>query len=368
MNKRFWAIIKKEFIHIIRDPRTLLITLAMPLLMIIIYGNAIKLDIKNIPIGIIDYDNSIHSRNVIEKFTQSGYFEVAAPIENRRDIQKLFKQRTIKAAIIIPVDFSKSIHINPATKIQIIIDGSNSNTATIISNYCKMILVTYTNELNMQILKPPVSTEPRVWYNPDLESANFIIPGLVAIILMMICALLTSITIAREKETGTMEQILVSPIRPLEIIFGKVLPYVIIAFIDGVLVILAAKYGFDISISGSILLLGLLSFVYLYAALSIGVLISVNAKTQQVALMLALLITILPAVLLSGFIFPIRSMPLVLRFVSYLIPAKYYLIIIRGIILKGVGISYLWGQILFLFVMGTLLLLISTSKFKSKLD
>ena len=185
---------------------------------------------------------------------------------------------------------------------------------------------------------------------------------------MMICALLTSITIAREKETGTMEQILVSPINPLEIIFGKVLPYVIIAFLDGALVVIAAKFGFGISISGSILLLGLLSFVYLYAALSIGVFISTKVKTQQLALMIALLATILPSVMLSGFIFPIRSMPIVLRLISYLVPAKYFLIIIRGIILKGIGFSYFWTQTLFLFILGSLLLLISTARFKTKLD
>ena len=201
-----------------------------------------------------------------------------------------------------------------------------------------------------------------------MESADFIVPGLVAIILMMICALLTSITIAREKETGTMEQILVSPIQPMEIIFGKVLPYVLIAFVDGALVVISAKFGFGIDIRGSIILLSLLSFVYLYAALSIGVFISTRVKTQQIALMAALLITILPSVLLSGFIFPIRSMPIVLRLISYIVPAKYFLIIIRGIILKGIGFSYLWNQTLFLFGLGTLLLLISAARFNTKLD
>lgn len=368
MNKRFLAIIRKEFIHIIRDPRSLMITIAMPLLMIFIYGNAIKLDIKHIPLGINDRNKTSHSRKLIEKFVHSGYFQLIAQPKNRNEIEHLFKKRRIKVALVIPPDFSKDIYTNSTTKIQIIVDGSNSNIATVIINYIKIIMATYPSELNFYYIRPPITTVSRVWYNPELISANFIIPGLVAVILMMICALLTSVTIAREKETGTLEQILVSPIKPLEIIFGKVLPNVIIAFFDGTLIMIAAKFGFGIAIKGNILILALLSFIYLYAALSIGVFISTLVKTQQIAIMTALIITVLPSVMLSGFIFPIRSMPAVLRLISYMVPAKYFLIIIRGIVLKGVGVSYLWNQIFFLFVLGTILLFISTTRFKMKLE
>jgi ABC-2 type transport system permease protein len=368
MNTRFSAIFRKEFRHIFRDPRSLMIAILMPILMIFIYGHAIKFDIKNITLGINDQDRSKNSRELIAKFEKSGYFIISAYPENQNEIEKLFQQRKIKAAITIPYDYSKSINKNFNTKVQVIIDGSDSNTATVIMNYISIIMANISTELNFQFVRSPIVTESRVWYNPNLESANFIIPGLVAIILMMICALMTSITIAREKETGTLEQILVSPIRPFEITFGKVLPYVIIAFFDGALIVVAAKLMFGIPIAGSLIQLTLLSVVYLYASLSIGVFISTRVKTQQVAMMIALLATILPSLLLSGFIFPIRSMPWLLRIISNVVPAKYYLDIIRGIILKGIGFSFLWQQTLFLFILGTMLLLISVARFKTKLD
>jgi len=368
MNTRFSAIFRKEFRHIFRDPRSLMIAILMPILMIFIYGHAIKFDIKNITLGINDQNRTRASRELIDKFAKSSYFIIAAYPENRQEIENLFQQREIKAAIVIPYDYSEKIKNEFRTKIQVLIDGSDSNTATVIMNYISIIMANVSEELNFQCVRSPIAAESRVWYNPNLESANFIIPGLVAIILMMICALMTSITIAREKETGTLEQILVSPIRPIEIIFGKVLPYVIIAFLDGASIVLAAKILFDIPIAGSLIQLTLLSIFYLYASLSIGVFISTRVKTQQVAMMGALVATILPSLLLSGFIFPIRSMPWLLRIISNVVPAKYYLDIIRGVILKGIGFSYLWHNTLFLFILGTLFLLISVTRFKTKLD
>ncbi len=368
MNIRFSAIFRKEFRHIFRDPRSLMIAIMMPILMIFIYGHAIRFDIKNIKLGVNDQNKTSTSRELIEKFQRSGYFLIVAYPENQAQVEELFQKRKIKAAIIIPYNFSRTIMDDFQTKIQVLIDGSDSNTATVIINYISIIMANVSGDLNYQIIRSPINVESRVWYNPDLESANFIIPGLVAIILMMICALMTSITIAREKETGTLEQILVSPIRPFEIIFGKVLPYVIIAFVDGALIVLAAKVIFGTPIVGSLIELTLLSIFYLYASLSIGVSISTRVKTQQVAMMGALIITILPSLLLSGFIFPIRSMPWLLRIISHVVPAKYYLDIIRGVILKGIGINYLWQQSLLLFILGTILLLISVARFKTKLE
>jgi len=368
MNSRFSAIFRKEFRHIFRDPRSLMIAVIMPILMIFIYGHAIKFDIKNIKLGINDQTRTRVSRELIQKFEKSGYFIVVAYPENRNEVENLFQKRKIKAAIVIPYDFSKRIKNEFRTKIQVLIDGSDSNTATVIMNYISIIMANVSADMNFKIVRTPINSESRVWYNPDLESINFVVPGLVAIILMMICALMTSITIAREKEIGTLEQILVSPIRPSEIIFGKVLPYVIIAFIDGALIVLAAKILFKIPIVGSLMQLTLLSIFYLYASLSIGVFISTRVKTQQVAMMGALVATILPSLLLSGFIFPIRSMPWLLRIISNLVPAKYYLDIIRGVILKGIGFTYLWHNTLFLVILGTLLLLISVARFKTKLD
>jgi len=224
MNKRFISIIRKEFIHILRDPRSLLITFILPLLMIFLFGNAVKLDIKQINFAVIDQDNSLPSRQLIEHFINSGYFNLKPVSQDRQQIHDLFLQRYVKAVLIFPVGFAKNLQQQQKITVQLLVDGSNSNTASVIINYAKMILAFYSNKINAQIIQTPIKIEPRVWYNPDMESANFVVPGLVAIIMMMICALLTSITIAREKETGTLEQILVSPIQPFEIVFGKCCP------------------------------------------------------------------------------------------------------------------------------------------------
>ena len=368
MNIRFIAIIKKEFLHIARDFRSLVIIIVLPLAMIFIYGHAVKLDISEITLGVLDRSNSSASRELVNRFINTDYFVLNAVIHDNDDIPRLFKRREIKAALVIPPDFSESLVNNRTTGVQIIIDGSNSNTGTVIKNYTNMIISSYSSDRTIAGMDSPFTVEPRIWYNPDLDSANFIIPGLVAVILMMISALLTSITIVREKETGTMEQILVSPVRPLEIIFGKVLPYVLLAFIDGVIIVAAARFGFGVEISGSIVMLALLSIVYLYACLSIGLFISTRVRTQQVAMMLALVITILPSIILSGFMFPIRSMPIALRYLSHIVPAKYFLVIIRGIILKGNGFEQLWPQTLFLLILGTLLLFASVKRFKLRLE
>ena len=365
---RIIPILKKEFRHILRDPRTLGIALLMPILMMLIYGYAISFDVKNIKLGIIDRDRSASSRDIIHAFTNSGYFKPVASLKNREQVEELMLNRKIVVALVIPSGFSEQIKTKKNTDVQLLIDGSNANNATIIINYARMILATYSLEKNIAFLKPAISIRSRVWYNPDLRSTDFIVPGLVAIILMMICALLTSIAIARERETGTMEQLLVSPIKPFEIVIGKVIPYVILAFTNGVLIVVFSKLLYNIPIRGNILLLILLSIVYLYASLNLGLVISARAKTQQVAMMLALLITLLPSVLLSGFIFPIFSMPTVLQWLAYLVPAKYYLVIIRGILLKGIGIENLWQPTLWLFGFGTLFLLIAIKRFQTKLE
>lgn len=368
MNFRVLAIIRKEFIHIFRDPRFLTITIVMPLLMIFILGYAVKLDINEIPLIIVDHNRTADSRELVNKFTNSGYFIIQSRIDDTDEIHDLFKKRKAKAALLIPTDYSEQLKTQLSTQIQIIVDGSNSNTASIIMNYTTMITSSYSQALNLNFVHFPLDIEPRVWYNPDMESVNFVIPGLVAIILMMICALLTSITIAREKETGTMEQILVSPVNPIEIIIGKVIPYVILGFLDGALIVFIGWSWFHVPIHGNVLLLAFLSVFYLYSALSLGVFISTRANSQLIAMMTALVITLLPSLLLSGFLFPISSMPLVLRLISYIVPAKYFLVIIRGIIMKGIGISYFWEQILFLFGLGTILLILSRSGFKTKLE
>lgn len=368
MKPRIIAIVQKEFLHIIRDPRSLVIVFLMPIMMVLLYGYAITFDIKEIQLGILDEDRTPASRKLVQGLTSSDYFKITAELQNRNEIQAGMLNRRFTAALVIPIDYAKMLKTNPQTQVQLIVDGANSNTATVAINYVKSFLMTYSLEINMQILNPPLELQPRVWFNPDMKSAHFIVPGLVAVIMMLICTLLTSITITRERESGTMEQILVSPIRPYEIIFGKIAPYVVLALIDAIIVVVCARLIFSVPFRGNPLLLLLFCVFYVYAALSLGVFISARVKTQQVAMMLAQLTTTLPAIMLSGFIFPILSLPMVLQIISYLVPAKYFLTIIRGIMLKGIGFHYFHRPAIFLLAFGTLLLLVSVNRFKTNLE
>ncbi|HPG41547.1 MAG TPA: ABC transporter permease [bacterium] len=367
MHNRILPIIRKELIHILRDPRSLTIIFVLPTVMILLFGFAITFDIKDIKIAILDQDRSQASRQVAELFTNNQYFKIAADLTNRGQIEPLMMDRTIVAALVIPEGFGADLVAKPAASLQVLIDGSNANTATVVTNYITAALASYTMDLNSG-LHAPVVVQPRIWYNPDLDSTKFIVPGLLAVLMMMICAMLTSITIAREKETGTMEQILVSPIRSYEIIIGKVLPYIVVAFVVASVVLAFAKIVFAVPIRGNLLLLAALSLVFIYASLSLGVLISSKARTQQVALMISLVGTLLPSILLSGFIFPLFALPKFLQALSYAVPARYYLVIVRGIMLKGIGFEYLYLPTLSLFLFGTLLLMISMKNFKTNLE
>jgi len=367
MKSRIIPIIKKEIIHILRDPRSLVIIFIMPTLMILLFGYAITFDIQDIKIAVLDQDRSQSSRQLIEKFTNTDYFKIAVELNSRDQIEPKMKHRQIVAAIIIPPGFGRDLVSLPVSPVQILIDGSNANTATVVINYVSAAINNYNLDINPNI-HIPIQVQPRIWYNPDLDSTNFIVPGLLAVLMMMICAMLTSITISREKETGTMEQILVSPIKSHEIIIGKVIPYILVASLVATAVLMFAKIVFNVPIRGSLFLLALLSLVFIYASLSLGVLISSKAKTQQVALMISLVGTLLPSILLSGFIFPLFAMPKALQWLSYAVPAKYYLVIVRGILLKGIGFQYLYSQVVFLFIFGTVLLAISMKNFKTNLE
>lgn len=365
MQARILAILQKEFIHIIRDPRSLFIIFLMPIMMVVLFGYAITFEIDVIQLGLLDHDRSSESRHLLDKFTRSGYFELQRRFAERKEIEASIKQREITLALVIPQAFSQQFRQGEA-ELQLLVDGSNANTAIIAANYARFVIMDFAF-LNQSRTRP-VSVSPRIYYNPTLESTVFIVPGLVAVLLMMICAMLTSITIVREKETGTLEQILVSPVRPQEIIIGKVTPYIIVAFLLAMAVLLFGKVVFAVPFRGSPLLLALLSVSYIYASLSLGVFISTRANTQQVALMLSVLTTLLPSVLLSGFMFPIASMPRILQLLTCIIPAKYFLIIIRGIMLKGVSFYYLYLPTLFLIGFGTLFLFISMKRFRVKLE
>ena len=361
------AIAKKEFLHILHDPRTLTILFIMPILQLVMFGYALKMEIQEVKIGIVDYANTNESRHLIEQFKGSPFFVPFFYDGPLSEMDELFKSRSANLVMIIPEDFDKQLQRNTEIPLSFTIDASDANAATAIRNYCNQVIVDFNQTYNRQ-LPLPFDITSSILYNPDTKSTYFFVPGIIALLLIMISALLTSITITREKETGTMEQILVSPVKSHQIILGKVLPYILLAILIALVILLTGIFLFKVPFRGNALLLFILSTLYIITALSIGLMISTVAKTQQVAMMVAMIITLLPTIMLSGFIFPIASMPKLLQYLSYIIPARYYLHIVRGIILKGSTFLDLSQPTLFLGVISAILLIVSIRKFSSNLE
>ncbi|MCX6826708.1 MAG: ABC transporter permease [candidate division Zixibacteria bacterium] len=358
----------KEIRHILRDPRSLTIAILMPLLMTFLYGYAINLDIKNIKLAVLDFEKSAPSRELIGRFYNSGYFIKPTSPVNLADPEKILKRGDANVILVIPSGLGKALITGSKYELGLTVDGADANLAAATSSYSAMVLQQFImDQLPPEVQMPGVIISPQVLYNPDMKSSHFFVPGLIAIILMMISALLTSATIAREKETGTMEQLLTSPVTSRQIIVGKVIPYIGLALLDAILVLIFAVFHFGVPFIGSILLLLVFSVIYIIAALSIGILISALVKTQQLAMMTAMLVTVLPSVMLSGFIFEIKNMPALLQYITYLIPARYFLLIIRGIMLKGSGLGVLWVEALFLIILTNILLAIAVKKFNLKI-
>ncbi len=368
MKSRLFAVFAKEWIHIIRDPKSLVIIFLMPILMMLLFGYAITFEVQNLNLAVVDHSQSQNSRALIQKCSQSEIFQIQRIGNSTAPVEDWMLSREVLAVLVIPVDFDNTLNTPGASRVQILLDGSNANTAIIAGNMLRSLLYDFTLDLNPQTSQLFLEIRPQILYNPNLDSTDFVVPGLVAVLLMMICAMLTSITIVREKETGTLEQILVSPVRPGEIILGKVMPYIVLGALVAAVILGFSKFIFDIPIRGNMLLLTGLSLVYIYASLSLGVFISARTRTQQAALMFSLVGTLLPSILLSGFIFPIASMPQVLRCISYLVPARYYLTIIRGVLLKANGFDILWTPAAILLAFGTVLLMISMKRFKTHLE
>jgi len=365
--KRIIAISKKEFLHIIHDSRSLIIIFILPVLQLIMFGYALNMEIQNIDLAVIDNSNTTISNQLVQSFRGSPYFSpfnYDGPMEK---IDELFLNRRAQAILVIDQNFQQDYIRDHTSPVQILIDAADPNAAMMIQQYSNGIIMAF-NEAQNGKLPLLFEVKPRIWYNPDLKSDYFFIPGLVALILVMISALLTSITITREKEMGTMEQILVSPIRPIEIVMGKVLPYIALAFFDGLLILILGITMFDVPFIGSYLLLFALSIVYIITSLSLGLMISTVVSTQQVAMMAALAATLLPTLMISGFIFPLKSMPDILQYISYIVPAKYYLIIIRGIMLKGNTLIQLTLPTLFLVLLSVFLLGNAIRKFSLNLE
>lgn len=363
---RILAVMGKEFRHIVRDPRSLLIIFLMPILMTFLYGFAINLDIRDIPLGVVDDDRGPAARELVDAFVSSGQFRLARRYSDLTDAEAGMARRENVLTVAIPAGFDRRGEGPRPAPIGLLLDGSNGNTASVALGYAQIIL----SERMLSAAATdglPVRLEPRFWYNPDQVSSHFVVPGLIAVILMMASALLTCVTIVREKESGTLEQLLITPVRSFELIVGKVLPYGLVGIADGAFILLFGMLVFGVPARGSLWVLFGFTALYVLAALTIGLFISTLVRRQQSAILLALLVTVLPSFMLSNFIFPIRSMPKVLQVVSHIVPARYYIPIVRGVLLKGIGPALLWEHGIYLAVFAVVLTAGSVIRFKPRL-
>ena len=362
---RIRALIIKEILHILRDPTSLLIIFLMPILMIIIYGYCINFDLNNVNAGIIDLSNGENSKKLIKKFINNKYFTIEDLKEKYSDPlkegEKLLKEGDLKEIIIIPDDFSKKFEKGRKTEIGIILDGSDSNVANLIYQYNDLILLDFQDDF--QNLNNFLKIKTKVLFNPDVKSSFFFIPGLIAVLLLMITTLLTSLTISREKESGSIELIFISPLKSSEIILGKTIPYIFVSLIVEILILLSGKILFNIPFKGNMMVLFLFSILYIITGLSLGILISTIASTQEIAMFVTLLTTLLPSIMLSGFIFPIDSLHPILKGFSYIVPATYFLKIIRGVVVKGAEIKHFIFEGIILTIFPIVLITISSIKF-----
>lgn len=367
--KRFKGFIKKEFYHIFRDRRSLFILFGMPIAQILLFGFAITNEINNVDIAILDHSKDATTKEIINKISSSKYFSIDAFLEKESEIEAIFKKGKVKAVLNFEQNFSSKLIKEHKATVQIITDATDPNTANTISNYVNAILQQYQKEQNKSIqMAVQMIPETRMVYNPELKSVYMFVPGVMTIILMLVSAMMTSISITREKEQGTMEILLVSPLKPFQVIVGKVFPYIFLSIINAVVIIVLSIFIFKMPVQGSLFLLGLESILFIVSALALGILISTISETQQTAMMISLMGLMLPVILLSGFIFPIASMPLPLQVISNIIPAKWFIIIVKGIMLKGVGIQFLWKETLILLGMTVFFIALSIKKYKIRLE
>jgi len=367
--KRFIGFIKKEFYHIFRDKRSLFILFGMPIAQIMLFGFAITNEINNVNIAILDHSKEVTTQEIINKIGASKYFSIKASILNEADIETAFQKGIIKAVLIFEKDFSKNLGKKNSATVQVIADATDPNTANTISNYINAILQKYQQEINKTVKTPyQIVSKTRMVYNPELKSVFMFVPGVMTIILMLVSAMMTSISITREKELGTMEILLVSPLKPFQVIIGKVVPYIFLSIINAIIIVLLSIFVFKMPVQGSLFLLAIESILFIITSLALGILISTISASQQTAMMISLMALMLPTILLSGFIFPVSSMPLPLQIISYIIPAKWFIIILKAIMLKGVGISFIWKETLILVGMTLIFIALSVKKYKIRLE
>jgi len=366
--KALKAFIKKEFLHIFRDWRTLIVIFAIPAIQIIVFGYAISNDVKYVSVGIWDKANDELSRKIIAKLKFSEFFKVNAIINNDNEIEKLLKSNKVKEVIIIGSDFSKKLLRERKANIQIIADATEANTSNLSVNYTTAIINSFAKEIIKQPLNSSILvTEVKMLYNPELQSSWMFIPGIIALILTLISVMLTSVSIVKEKEFGSMELLIVTPLKSITIILGKVIPYFFLSIVNISLIFLLGRFLFSLPFEGSILTLYILTLLYIILALSIGIFISVIVDNQQVAMLISLVALMLPTILLSGFIFPIENMPKWLQILSSMLPPRYFIEALRGILLKGNGLKELWSNFIVILFMVIFFITISIKKYKSRL-
>ncbi|HVT95327.1 MAG TPA: ABC transporter permease [Bryobacteraceae bacterium] len=373
--RRTLAMVRKELRHIRRDARSLLMALALPMFLMLLFGYALNLDVDRIPTLVYDADQSPESRSLVQKFQGSRFFEIEGFVDNYSAIERGIDRGDILMALAIPRDYSRRIRAGEPVAAQILLDGSDSNTASIALGYAQSIVQDYSVTLRSEgadrrfgiKLQQAVDARTRVWYNSTLQSKNYVVPGLIAVILTIIAALLTSLTIAREWEMGTMEQLMSTPVRPSEIVLGKMLAFFFIGVADTVLSVLVGVFVFDVPFSGSVWVLALTSTVFLTGALFWGILLSAVAKSQLMAFQMGIISSFLPAFMLSGFIYAVENMPPAIQAITRLIPTRFFVTILKGIFLKGVGLEVLWTDLLYLAGFSIVVFLLATRRLRQKL-
>ena len=376
MNSRLTSLIRKEFLQILRDPRTLALALVMPLVQLFLLGYAATNDVRNVRLAVFNQDRGPEARALLDAYRAADYFSLAYEVQSEEALRDLIDSSKARAGLVIPPDYGIRLLGNGQAEVAFILDGSDPTVAATALSAAQVIGQQHATRVLSErlgrrgqpfVVRPPIEVRTQVWYNPDLESAYFMIPGVIGMILYAITAILTSTAIVRERERGTIEQLIVTPIRPWELVAGKLLPYVMVAFFDTLEILAIGAFWFKLPIRGGLGLILLLSALFLVTSLGIGLLASTVANTQQEA-MLSVFFTILPSIFLSGFFFPLEAMPKVLQWLSYLMPLRYYLVIIRSLLLKGVGAEMLKGEILALAIFGFAIMAVAAMRFRKRLD
>lgn len=373
MFKALRPIILKEFRQIGRDPTTLGMLLVLPTALIVLVGYALNFDVEHIPLAVFDQSKTSESRAYLQQFQNTEYFSYKFHVDSYDEIENLFLDSDAKAAIVIPRDFASELLVGRSTQVQILLDGADANSAGQAIGYATRMTLDYSNRLTAAFLERkgrtqyvPIDFQPRVWYNPDLTSTKFLIPGLIGFIIVLTAVVSTALTVVREKERGTMEQLMVSPLHPLQVIVGKVIPYLLISIVISTSVLIVGYILFDVQVAGSMVLLYAAIIVFILGGLGQGLLVSSITDSQQAAFMLAVFSSLLPTFLLSGFVFPISSMPVPLQVLSNIAVTKFFLVIVRGVMLKGVGFFAVWEQFVFMLIFAALTLGISAKRFEKR--